>query len=34
MMLNDFSISNLVKSIVKLGVANVGISSAAYNKTK
>lgn len=33
-MLNYFCISNLVKCTVKLGVANVGMSSAVYNKTK
>lgn len=34
LMLNYFSVSNLVKYVVKLGVANVGLSSAVYNKTK
>lgn len=33
-MLNYFSISNLIKCTVKLGVANVGMSSAIYNKAK
>lgn len=33
-MLNYFSISNLVKCTVKLGVANAGMSSTMYNKTK
>lgn len=33
-MVNYFSISNLVKCAVKLGVANAGMSSAMYNKTK
>lgn len=33
-MLNYFSISNLVKCTVKLGVANAGMSSAMHNKTK
>lgn len=33
-MLNYFSISSLVKCTVKLGVANVGMSSAIYNKAK
>lgn len=33
-MLNYFSISSLVKCSVKLGVANVGMSSSMHNKTK
>ena len=32
--LDYFSISNLIKCTVKLGLANVGMSSAMYNKTK
>lgn len=33
-MLNYFSIRNLVKCTVKLGVANVEMSSGIYNKAK
>lgn len=33
-MLNYSSIRNLIKCAVKLGVANVGMSSGIYNKAK